>query len=90
MRQSVQRQVNVASALNTDITIFVRFCRIPIGIGTPTGKVLVKCSRMIKHAYLSLRIKVEVEKGGESRMRYNSCCLKSNIQLRGHSVLDHL
>ena len=53
----------------------------------PIGKWLVKRRRFIEHGtLLSMGIKAKVEKGGESRMRYNCCCLKENTKPCGHLV----
>ena len=53
----------------------------------PIRKWLVKRSRFIEHGtLLSMGIKAKVEKGGESRMRYNCCCLKENTKPCGHLV----
>jgi hypothetical protein len=53
----------------------------------PIRKWLVKGSRSQKHAtLLSFGIKAKVEKGGESRMRYNCCCLKENTKPCSHLV----
>ena len=86
---SISSQTCVASALSTSRTISASRLLLarPIAIGTPAGKVLVKRSRTIEHVILlSMGIKAKVEKGGESRMIYNSCCLKENTKPCGHLV----